>query len=192
METYWRMDVYLHIFLTCVLGHAIVQEVSRRLPARVRSQVRSCGICDGQSGIETGSLRVLRFPLPILIPLNAAYSSIIRGWHNRPISGRRTEWTSLTPPQEIKKLTSALDGGEWPASLSGRFTPRERAPSVHWIGGRVGLEGDLDVVDKRKISCTCCESNPGRPARIENMSCPWNRSLGKSRNGTSEQMEGQK
>jgi hypothetical protein len=32
-------------------------------------------------------------------------------------------------------LTSALDGGEWPASHSGHFTPRERAPGTHWIGG---------------------------------------------------------
>jgi hypothetical protein len=34
-------------------------------------------------------------------------------------------------------LTSALDGGEWSASRPGRFTPRERAPGVHWIGGWV-------------------------------------------------------
>jgi hypothetical protein len=32
-------------------------------------------------------------------------------------------------------LTSALDGGEWSASRPGRFTPRKRTPSTHWIGG---------------------------------------------------------
>jgi hypothetical protein len=32
-------------------------------------------------------------------------------------------------------LTSALDGGEWSASCPGRFTPRERTPGTHWIGG---------------------------------------------------------
>jgi hypothetical protein len=31
-------------------------------------------------------------------------------------------------------LTSALDGGEWSASHPGRFTARERAPCIHWIG----------------------------------------------------------
>jgi hypothetical protein len=49
---------------------AIAHAVSRWLPsaaARVRSQVRSCGICVGQSSSGAGFLRVLRFPLPILI-----------------------------------------------------------------------------------------------------------------------------
>jgi len=30
-------------------------------------------------------------------------------------------------------LTSALGGGEWSASRPGRFSPRERAPRIHWI-----------------------------------------------------------
>jgi hypothetical protein len=67
-------------------GRAIVQAVSRRLPtaaARVRSQARSHGIFGGQSGTGPGSLRVLRFPLPILIPPTAPHSSsVIRGWYN--------------------------------------------------------------------------------------------------------------
>jgi hypothetical protein len=42
-------------------------------------------------------------------------------------------------------LTSALDGGEWSASRTGRFTPRERAPDTHWIGGWVGPRAGLDV-----------------------------------------------
>jgi hypothetical protein len=53
-------------------GRAIAQAVSRRLAtaaARVRARVMSCGICGGKSGIRAGFLRVLRFPLPIRIPL---------------------------------------------------------------------------------------------------------------------------
>jgi hypothetical protein len=37
-------------------------------------------------------------------------------------------------------LTSALVGGEWSVSRPGRFTPGEKAPSTHWIGGWVGME----------------------------------------------------
>jgi hypothetical protein len=49
----------------------------------------------------------------------------------------------------MHSLTSALDGGEWPASRPGRFTPRERAPGTHWIGGWVGPRAGLDAVVKR-------------------------------------------
>jgi hypothetical protein len=76
--------------------------VSCRLPtaaSRVRTQVRSYGFRGGQSGTGAGFLRVLRFPLPILIPPTAPHSSssIVRGWYNRPNSGRRTKWTQSHP-----------------------------------------------------------------------------------------------
>jgi hypothetical protein len=83
-------------------GRAIAQAVSRRLPTaatRFRAQVRSCEICDEQSGTAAGFLRVLQFPLPSLIPPTALHSSssVIRGWYNRPVSGRRTKWTQSHP-----------------------------------------------------------------------------------------------
>jgi hypothetical protein len=65
-------------------NRAIAQAVSRQLPtpaARVRAQVRSCGISQSTSVSPTNS----HSP-------NASYSlSIIRGSYNRPISGRRTK-----------------------------------------------------------------------------------------------------
>jgi hypothetical protein len=83
-------------------GRAITQAVSRRLPTaetRVRAQVRSCGICGGQSGTGACFLRVHRFPLPFLLPPTTPHSSsVIRGWYYRPISGRRSKWTVLPHP----------------------------------------------------------------------------------------------
>jgi hypothetical protein len=48
-------------------------------------------------------------------------------------------------------FTSALDGGEWSASRPGRFTPTERAPGTHLLGGWEGPRAVLDAVMKRKI-----------------------------------------
>jgi hypothetical protein len=62
------------------MGRAIAQGVSPRLPtalARVRSQVRSRGVYGRQSDTGAGFLRVLRFPLSILISPPALDSLII-------------------------------------------------------------------------------------------------------------------
>jgi hypothetical protein len=83
------------------------QTVSHWLPtlaAWVRAQAKSCGICDGQSGTGAGFLRVLQFPLPILIPSTAPYSSIIRGWYNMPNSGPHTKLTQSHPTQRTEAL----------------------------------------------------------------------------------------
>jgi hypothetical protein len=47
-------------------------------------------------------------------------------------------------------LTSAIDGGVWSASHPGRFTPKERAPCTHWIGG-LGPRAGVDTVAKKKF-----------------------------------------
>lgn len=39
----------------------------------------------------------------------------------------------------VTLFTSAVDGGEWPASQPSRFTPTGKSPITHWIGGWVGL-----------------------------------------------------
>jgi hypothetical protein len=87
------------------LRRTVAQAVSRRLPkaaARVRAQVKSCGICGGQSGIGAGFLRVFRFPLPIRIAPIApqSSSSIIWGSYNKPNSGRSTKWTQSHPTRK--------------------------------------------------------------------------------------------
>jgi hypothetical protein len=44
-------------------------------------------------------------------------------------------------------LTSALDGGELSASRLGRFTPGERVPGTHWIGGWVNPRTGPDAIE---------------------------------------------
>jgi hypothetical protein len=46
-------------------------------------------------------------------------------------------------------LTSALSGSEWSASRPSKFTPSERAPVTHSIGGWVDLRAGLDDVEKK-------------------------------------------
>jgi hypothetical protein len=48
-------------------------------------------------------------------------------------------------------LTLALVGSEWSASHSCHFTPGERVPGTHWIGGWVDPGAGLDDVEKRKF-----------------------------------------
>jgi hypothetical protein len=48
-------------------------------------------------------------------------------------------------------LTSALVGGEWSVSRIGRFTPEERASSIHWIEDLVDPIAGLNQVEKRKL-----------------------------------------
>jgi hypothetical protein len=48
-------------------------------------------------------------------------------------------------------LISTLVGGERSTSRPGRFTPGERAPGTHWIGGGLDLRAGLDDLEKRKF-----------------------------------------
>jgi hypothetical protein len=73
----WALETY-STAIAIKKDLAIAQTVSPGIPnpaARFRSHVRSCGICDGQYGIGAGFL--WHFPLPVLIPISAAYSFII-------------------------------------------------------------------------------------------------------------------
>jgi hypothetical protein len=63
-------------------------------------------------------------------------------------------------------LTSALDGGKWSVSRSGRSTPREGTLPVP-----IGQEGEWTPapVWTRKIPYPCWESNPNRPTRSSSL-----------------------
>jgi hypothetical protein len=89
-------------------GRAISQAARRLLPTaanRVRTQVRSCGIRDGQSGTAAGFLQVLRFPLSILIPPTAPHSLSSSSGASTigQIVANVPSELSLAAPQEINK-----------------------------------------------------------------------------------------
>jgi hypothetical protein len=52
-----------------------------------------------------------------------------------------------------------------------RFTPGERTPGTHWIGGWVGPRAGLDAEARRGILCPCRGSNPDRPSRNQTLYC---------------------
>jgi hypothetical protein len=70
----------------------------------------------------------------------------------------KTYWGSIGIAPRILNL-----GIRWRwvvISLPGRFTLRERAPGIHWIGGWVSPRAGLDAVVKRKMSSPCWDLNP--------------------------------
>jgi hypothetical protein len=71
-------------------------------------------------------------------------------------------------------LTSAVVGGEWSVSRHGRFTPWERVPGTHWIGGWVDPRAGLDHLEKREFlplpGLELCLL--GHPARIQSLYRP--------------------
>ena len=56
-------------------------------------------------------------------------------------------------------LITGLGGGELLASLSGSFSPGDRAPGTQYIGSWVGSRAGVDVLENRQISCPFRESN---------------------------------
>jgi hypothetical protein len=93
----WRL-AYLY-----VAGRPCHSSGSCRLlstTARVRSQVKSCGICGEQSVTGAGFLRILRFPLSIFITPTAPHSSSSGAGTIGQLVAVVPSGLSLTPPQE--------------------------------------------------------------------------------------------
>jgi hypothetical protein len=66
---------------------------------------------------------------------------------------------------------SLLVGSEWSASGSGRFSPWDRTPGTHCIGGWVGPRKCPDNVERRKIlpHPGTRTPTPGRQARSQSL-----------------------
>jgi hypothetical protein len=77
-------------------------------------------------------------------------------------------WSVCRDPQFLDLGTSC---NKWSALHPDRFTPGERAPVTHWIGGWVGPRTGLDDLEKRKF-LTLPGLEPltlGRPARSQSL-----------------------
>jgi hypothetical protein len=74
---------------------------------RGRSYVSSCGICGERSGAGRCFLRVLLFPLSILIPLIASRSSSEAGTTVQRVAAVPSG-LSLAPPQETEKKSEKM------------------------------------------------------------------------------------
>jgi hypothetical protein len=97
--------------VTCEIRRSIGQAVSRWSPtaaARVRAWVWSCGICGGLSSTGAGFLRILRFPLPILIPPTAPHPSSGPGTICQIVADVPSG-LSLTPPQSYFRRSLCRD-----------------------------------------------------------------------------------
>jgi hypothetical protein len=108
-DTFLRRSRWFQLQLwKCLLWNRkwrLIWAVSRWLPtaaARVRARVWLNRICGGQFGAGAGFFRVLRFPLPILIPHSS--SSIIRDWYSKPNSGWRTKGTQSHHTNNNKQI----------------------------------------------------------------------------------------
>jgi hypothetical protein len=105
------------------------------------------------------SYNVVVFPFAFYIAVQQPLKPLwTRGWVDVWGSG------GIDPPF----LTSALDSGEWPASCSCRFTPRERAPDTHWIGGRMAPRAGLGRcgVETNLLPLPGIEPRPSSPSPI--------------------------
>jgi hypothetical protein len=123
-------DIKLQTLIRYVFGRAISPAVRRRLPpaaTRIRSPLKSRGICGAQSGTGAGFLRIIWFPLPFLIPPNPPYSSIILAWYNRPIGGRCAKWFLF-----FLLFSTASRTGSWAHPV-----PSPMNTWRHFLGGKV-------------------------------------------------------
>jgi hypothetical protein len=61
----------------CLSNISFIARNTATVTDRILSKVKSCWIYGGQSCTEAGYLRILRFPLPVLLPPAAPHSLII-------------------------------------------------------------------------------------------------------------------
>jgi hypothetical protein len=107
-----------------------------------------------------GPLTSIRYPWHVCCKANKAKQSHNTPWRRK--GERRYSSYSF--------ITSALDGGEWSASLPGcALSPGERTPGTHWTVGWMGLRVGLYTEVRENILFACA----GDRISIYRSSSPW-------------------
>jgi hypothetical protein len=136
----------------------------KKIATQLHLVAESCTICSSRSRrpvrelLDTPSYLSSKTKVSFRADKVKVKLSLCFNWPPRH-EGLLREWRYSSP----HSLTSALNRDEWSASWPCRFTPRERAPSTHWIGGWVVPRAVLDVVVKRKIPSPRRELHPKTP-----------------------------
>jgi hypothetical protein len=108
---------------------------------------------------------VLRFPLPILIPATAPHSasSVIRGWYNRPNSGRRTHShppPPRAPPPPKKRKSKKIPAIIVDVATKVRFehVPNNKQTNKTLLHPLSSLERNryTDLLGRRRVSPSFC------------------------------------
>ena len=93
------------------------------------------------------NLKYLSRQCSLLISTKCKAALFTIGWHMR---GMETQLHSF--------LTSALDGYELSPSRSDRLPRKKKILGTHWMRFWVGPSAGLEVLEARKIPCSCRES----------------------------------
>jgi hypothetical protein len=122
---------------------AIEHAVRYRLPttsAWIRSLLKLYRVCGGRSRSKVGFLRVLRIPLPILIPPTAPYSVIILYTANK--KKKQTPWSeSASEPYRLSDRR-----------LSAKLVPTFSDRGCHVVGVTVPYGRILGFLDRCRYS----------------------------------------
>jgi hypothetical protein len=130
-------------------GRAIAQAVSRRLPiaaARVRSQVKSCGICGGQRGLVQGFSEYFGFPCQF------SFHRLLHTHHIPSGAGTVVQLVADVPSDSVSpKPKRWRDDNEWWVGRGSEGDSRDLREGtelfMHIQNVKISFENPLSIAD---------------------------------------------
>jgi hypothetical protein len=93
------------------------------------------------------------------------HSKILNTWNKRSTTSHLNNLCMCARAQRHEGVLEWRSSSTHLASLTGSFTPRERSPGTHWIGGCLGPRAVLDAVVKKKFPAAARTRTPDHSAR---------------------------